>query len=135
MVDGTGNPKTDDLSNQVAIISEGETCEGSSIVLSLRWEHNLPKFENVPEKEQEYIIGRTKVEDIELEGEAIPYNSHVSRTDLKVNGEAMKIWRRSAPFNHGNKHGLFFLSFACTTHSSFCMNTRLMNFITRVPSF
>lgn len=111
-VDGTGNPKTDDLRYQAAIIPEGETGEGGSIVFNQRWEHNLPKFEGVSVKEQEGIIGRTKVEDVELEGDAMPHNSHVSRTDLKVEGQAMKIWRRSAPFVDGNKHGLFFLCFA-----------------------
>ena len=114
-VDGTGNPNTDDLRYQAAIIPEGEIGEGGSIVFSQRWEHNLPKFENVPVKEQEGIIGRTKVEDVELEGEDMQHNSHVSRTDLKVDGEAMKVWRRSAPYVHSNKNGLFFLCFACNT--------------------
>ena len=114
-VDGTGNPKTDYLRYQAAIIPEGKTGEGGSIVFSQRWEHNLQKFDHVSIKEQEGIIGRTKVEDVELEGDAMPHNSHVSRTDLKVDGEAMKIWRRSAPYVHGNKSGLFFLCFACNT--------------------
>ncbi len=63
-------------------------------------------------QEQEQIIGRTKEDSIELEGDMMPKNSHVSRTDVKVNGEAMKIYRRSYPYANEADQGLFFLGFA-----------------------
>ena len=43
----------------------------------------------------------------------MPADSHVSRTDLKVDGVAMKIWRRSVPFGSAAEVGLYFLAFAC----------------------
>ena len=58
-------------------------------------------------------MGRTKPDSIELEGEAMPPTSHVSRTDYKENGKAMKIVRRSAPYGTVGEHGLYFLAFAC----------------------
>jgi len=42
----------------------------------------------------------------------MPNNSHVSSVDLKVNGEAMKIYRRSFPFANTEDNGLFFLGFS-----------------------
>lgn len=113
-VDGSANPK-EDKRYAAALIPESEIGAGGSIVFSQRWVHNLNKFEHVPVKEQEGIIGRTKTDNIELEGDDMPHNSHVSRTDLKLDGEALKIYRRSAPYVKGNESGLFFLSFASHT--------------------
>ena len=42
----------------------------------------------------------------------MPPNSHVSRTDLKVDGVAQKIWRRSMPYGTPARHGLYFFAFA-----------------------
>jgi putative iron-dependent peroxidase len=73
----------------------------------------LPKFASKTIKEQEAIVGRTKEESIELEGDAMPMNSHVSRTDVSVDGVAQKIYRRSFPYGNVREHGLFFLAFSC----------------------
>ena len=113
--DGTGNPKTDDKRYEAAIIKEGNPGEGGSIVFTQKWVHNLESFNHIPVPQQEKIIGRTKVENIELEGDDMPKDSHVSRTDIKRDGEAMKIWRRSAPFGGVEEHGLFFHCFTCDT--------------------
>ncbi len=59
------------------------------------------------------MIGRTKADSIELEGDAMPATSHVSRTDVKLNGVAQKIYRRSVPFGGVAEHGLYFLAFSC----------------------
>jgi putative iron-dependent peroxidase len=51
---------------------------------------------------------------LELQGEAMPPDSHVSRTDLKLDGQPAKIYRRSAPFGReGGDCGLYFLAFSC----------------------
>ncbi len=62
--------------------------------------------------EQERVIGRTKPDSIELEGDAMPPDSHVARTDVAVDGEAVKIYRRSAPFGTVAEKGLYVLAFA-----------------------
>ena len=110
-VDGSANPKEDDRF-QVALIPDGEIGAGGSYILTQKWVHQLNKFHERPEKEQEQIIGRTKADSIELTGDAMPHNSHVSRTDVKVNGVAQKVYRRSAPFGNTQESGLYFLSFA-----------------------
>ncbi len=110
--DGTGNPKGT-RRIEAAVVPAGEEGEGGSYVLAQEWVHDLPKFLALPVEEQERVMGRTKTESIELTGDAMPKTSHVSRTDVKVDGVGQKIWRRSAPFGDATCHGLYFLAFAC----------------------
>lgn len=113
-VDGTANPK-EEKRQEAALIPEGEKGAGGSIVLSQKWVHDLDAWNTLSVEMQEKVVGRTKLKDEELEGEAMPPDSHVSRTDLKVDGVAMKIYRRSTPFGTVGEKGLYFLSFACDT--------------------
>ncbi len=111
-IDGTANPK-EEKAREAALIPEGETGAGGSFVLSQQWVHNLPAFNSLSQSEQERVVGRTKPDSIELEGDAMPATSHVSRTDYKENGKALKIVRRSAPYGTVGEHGLYFLAFSC----------------------
>ena len=111
-IDGTANPK-EDKAREAALIPEGQTGAGGSFVLSQQWVHNLPAFNGLSQSEQEQVVGRTKLDSIELEGDAMPPTSHVSRTDYKENGKALKIVRRSAPYGTVGEHGLYFLAFSC----------------------
>ncbi|MCF6360625.1 MAG: Dyp-type peroxidase [Cyclobacteriaceae bacterium] len=112
-VDGSANPKEDERM-KAALIPKGEVGEQGSYVFAQKWKHDLSAFNDIPEHVQEKIIGRTKKESIELEGEDMPKNSHVSRTDVKLDGEAMKIYRRSYPYGDIINNGLYFLAFACS---------------------
>lgn len=111
--DGTANPKTAELKRSAAVITQGQPGAGGSLVMCQKWVHNLAAWNQVPVHCQEAIVGRTKDTNEELEGDAMPSNSHVSRTDLKIDGEAMKIYRRSTPFGTLSENGLMFLAFAC----------------------
>ncbi len=111
-VDGTANPKEDDRF-ETALIPKDQLGAGGSYVMSQKWIHKLKDFKNLKTSEQEKVVGRTKEDNIELEGEAMPENSHVSRTDIKSEGVAQKIYRRSAPFGDVKDKGLYFLAFAC----------------------
>ena len=105
-VDGTANPK-DDARLEAALVSEAPHA-GGSFVLAQRWVHDLPRFGRLPTQGQERVIGRTKADSIELTGEAMPPDSHVSRTDLPDT----KIYRRSVPVGGVRDAGLFFLAFS-----------------------
>ena len=111
-IDGTANPK-DEARQEAALIPQGNTGEGGSIAFTQRWVHNLAAFHRLNVSEQEKIIGRTKPDSIELEGDDMPENSHVSRTDVKIDGTALKIYRRSTPYGTTREHGLFFVAFSC----------------------
>jgi putative iron-dependent peroxidase len=109
--DGTANPK-DEKAEAAALVAEGPGA-GGSIVFTQRWVHDLPAFEALPVELQEKVIGRTKADSIELEGDDMPADSHVSRTDVEVDGTAMKILRRSSPYGSATEHGLYFVAFTC----------------------
>ncbi len=109
-IDGSANPKGD-ARQEAALITEGAGA-GGAYVLSQQWIHDLDSFNALDVSEQEGVIGRTKADSIELEGDAMPADSHVSRTDVKIDGVAMKIYRRSFPYGTVGAKGLYFLSFA-----------------------
>ena len=108
-IDGTANPKGD-ARQDAALIPDGS---GGAFAMSQQWIHDLEAFNAMPVAEQEGVVGRTKSDSIELEGEAMPADSHVSRTDAKIDGVAQKIWRRSFPYGDTGTKGLYFLAFAC----------------------
>ncbi|NME70960.1 Dyp-type peroxidase [Flammeovirga aprica] len=111
-VDGSANPK-EEKKYPAALIPENENGGNGSFVFHQKWVHDLEKFNQLPVSVQEKIIGRTKQESIELEGDDMPENSHVSRTDAKHDGVAMKIWRRSFPYGSAVERGLFFIAYTC----------------------
>lgn len=123
-IDGSANPKGD-AARQAALVPEGETGAGGSFVLTQRWIHDLTRFQALPVDEQERVIGRTRAESIELTGDAMPADSHVSRTDVAEEGVALKVFRRSAPYGRVGEHGLYFLSFACELHRHQVMLDRM----------
>jgi putative iron-dependent peroxidase len=110
-VDGSANPKGDKRQQEILIPQE-QPNENGCYVFTQKWAHDLESFHSNTVAEQERIIGRTKNNSVELEGDAMPNNSHVSRVDVKVNNVAMKIYRRSFPYANNDNHGLFFLGFS-----------------------
>ncbi len=111
-IDGTANP-TGDLIAETALVPEGQPGAGGGHMLTQKWVHDLDSFNALPVADQERVIGRTKKDSIELEGDAMPADSHVSRTDVKVDGDPQRLYRRSFPYGTVSEHGLYFLSFAC----------------------
>ena len=111
-VDGSANPEGDEV-QQVALVPDGEAFAGGAHVFAQKWVHNLAGFNKLSITEQEAIVGRTKEDSIELSGAAMLPTSHVSRTDVKIDGVGQKVWRTSFPFGNAQECGLYFLCFAC----------------------
>ena len=111
-IDGTENPRGDDRL-AVALVPEGEPGEAGAFVLTQRWVHDLDAFHALPTEEQERVIGRTKPDSVQLRGDAMPPDSHVSRVDVSVDGVAQAIYRCSVPFGGVRENGLYFMAFAC----------------------
>ncbi|MDU3816613.1 MAG: Dyp-type peroxidase [Pantoea sp.] len=115
-VDGTENPQGEQR-QQVAIIANGVDA-GGSYVFTQRWEHNLAQLQRLPVEKQEQMIGRTKFDNEELEGDARPDTSHVSRVDLKENGQGLKILRQSLPYGTASgTNGLYFIAYCATLYN------------------
>jgi putative iron-dependent peroxidase len=110
--DGSANPKGSAIKN-AALVPAGQLGEGGSVVLTQQWVHKLAKFFALDDGEQSAVIGRDRITNEELTGDAMPNNSHVARTDVDLDGVPTKVWRRSSPYGTPTKHGLYFLSFSC----------------------
>jgi porphyrinogen peroxidase len=109
-VDGSANPRGDQA-REAALVPSGSAGECGSFVMTQRWIHDLASFHALPVAEQERVIGRTKADSVEMEGDALPRTSHVSRTDVVQEGRPIKIYRRSVPFGSVREHGLYFVAF------------------------
>ncbi|NMP15822.1 Dyp-type peroxidase [Thalassotalea sp. Y01] len=114
-VDGTENPKGLHK-REVALLDDscGDFSKGSYLHIQ-RFRHNFKAWEGLETKQQEDIIGRTKVDDIEYASEDKAPTAHVKRTNLKdADGNSMEILRQSMPYGHMKNQGLFFVSFCYT---------------------
>ena len=113
-IDGTENPQFPDDRAEVALLDadHGIFSDGS-FVFAQRYAHNLEKWKQLKVDTQEQVIGRTKLESIELDDEIKPENSHVARTVVEdAEGEEMEILRHSLPYGDGKgDQGLFFIAY------------------------
>ncbi len=113
-IDGTENPQFKDDRAQAALLPEeaGIFADGS-FVFAQRYVHNLEKWKRLKVEAQEQVIGRTKLESIELDDDVKPQNAHVSRTVVEDDtGEELEILRHSLPYGDGHgDQGLFFVAY------------------------
>lgn len=115
-VDGTENPQGE-AREQVAIIAHGDDA-GGSYVFTQRWEHNLALWNRMDVSKQEATIGRTKEANEEIDGDARPATSHLTRVDLKEEGKGLKILRQSLPYGSASgTHGLYFIAYCARLHN------------------
>jgi porphyrinogen peroxidase len=105
-IDGTENPTLIDAPG-VALVPEGSPGAGGTILLLQKWAHDAPAWEALSEVEQEHVMGRNKVDSVELEDK--PDDSHVARTDQDDFG---KIFRRNMPYGTVTEHGTMFVGFS-----------------------
>jgi putative iron-dependent peroxidase len=109
--DGTENPTLYEAP-EVALIENGGRGAGGSVLLFQQWQHHSSEWSALPEVWQESIIGRTKPDSVELEGDAMPPDSHVSRTKVVVHGDELPIFRRNVPYGTVTDHGTLFIGFS-----------------------
>lgn len=113
-IDGTENPQFPDDRAEVALLGEdaGIFTDGS-FVFAQRYAHNLAKWKQLKVDAQENVIGRTKLESIELDDEVKPKNAHIARVVIEDDeGEEMEILRHSLPYGDGKgDQGLFFIAY------------------------
>ncbi len=110
-VDGTANPPVR-RAPEVALIPPGEPGAGGSHVIAMRWVHDLGAFHGLPVDEQERVIGRTKVDSVELSEGEKPPTAHIARVEVEIGGEELEIFRRSVPYGTVGEHGLYFVGFS-----------------------
>jgi putative iron-dependent peroxidase len=105
-IDGSENPTLLDAPAD-ALLPEGVSGAAGSVLLLQKWKHKTAQWEAVPTNQQELIMGRTKLDSIELENK--PLDSHVARTDQDAFGN---IFRRNTPYGNVEDHGTVFVGFS-----------------------
>jgi putative iron-dependent peroxidase len=105
-IDGTENPTLVEAP-EVALVPEGSPGAGGTILLLQKWAHDAAAWESLPDAEQERVIGRNKVDSVELEDKAP--DSHVASTDQDRFG---KIFRRNMPYGTVMDYGTMFVGFS-----------------------
>lgn len=113
-VDGTENPVDAAAAAATIIGAEDPDFTGGSYVIVQKYLHDLAAWNRVPVAEQERIIGREKLSDIELDDAAKPSYAHNVLTSIEENGEPLEILRDNMPFGDVGKgeFGTYFIGYA-----------------------
>lgn len=113
-VDGTENPVDQAALEATVIGQEDATFAGGSYVIIQKYLHDLKAWNQVPVEEQENIIGRKKLSDIELQDSAKRSYAHNVLTNIEENGEQLEIVRDNMPFGQVGKgeFGTYFIGYA-----------------------
>jgi porphyrinogen peroxidase len=113
-VDGTENPVGTAAARAALIGAEDPGFEGGSYVIVQKYLHDLAAWNVIPIEQQEKIVGRTKLDDIELDDEVKPSYAHNALTTITVGGEEIKIVRDNMPFGApgSGQYGTYFIGYA-----------------------
>ncbi len=113
-VDGTENPIGDAMAEAAIIGDEEPDYAGGSYVIVQKYLHDLDKWNALSVEEQEKVIGRTKLEDIELDDAVKPSNAHNALNVIEVDGEEVAILRDNMPFGSAaaGEFGTYFIGYA-----------------------
>ncbi|MBX3414939.1 MAG: Dyp-type peroxidase [Pirellulales bacterium] len=117
-VDGTENPTGQAAVNATIIGEEDAAFAGGSYVVVQKYLHDLKGWNALPIKEQERIIGRYKLSDIEMDDSVKPTCAHNALTTIIENGEQLEIVRDNMPFGDVGKgeFGTYFIGYARSPH-------------------
>lgn len=114
-VDGTENPSGSAADRAVLIGDEDPGFAGGSYVITQKYLHDLTMWNALPTEEQERVIGRSKLSDIELPDDVKPANSHVALNVIEdENGVQLQILRDNMPFGRvgSAEFGTYFIGYA-----------------------
>src|SRR5262249_40841766 len=103
---GTENPSLIDAP-ELVLVGDGKPGAGGTVLLLQKWTHDAEAWESLPVVQQEGVIGRRKLDSVELDDK--PADSHVASTDQDRFG---KIFRRNMPYGTVTEHGTMFVGFS-----------------------
>jgi putative iron-dependent peroxidase len=112
-VDGTENPTGRVAMDDLFIGAEDAAYAGGSYVIVQKYLHDLAAWNALPTEEQERIIGRAKLSDIETDdAKKAPY-AHNVLTSIEKDGKEIKILRDNMPFGRaGGEFGTYFIGYS-----------------------
>ena len=116
-VDGTENPDGPVAVSASQIGDEDPDFAGGCYVHVQRYLHDMSTWNALSVQEQERVIGRTKLDDIELDDAVKPANSHVALNVITdEQGNELKILRHNMPFGEIGKgeYGTYYIGYSRT---------------------
>ncbi|MBL8582865.1 MAG: Dyp-type peroxidase [Rhizobiaceae bacterium] len=113
-VDGTENPVDQAALAATLIGDEDPDFAGGSYVIVQKYLHDLERWNKVPVEEQENIVGRHKLSDIEQPDALKKPYAHNVLTSIEEDGEPLQILRDNMPFGEVGKgeFGTYFIGYA-----------------------
>ena len=116
-VDGTENPTGAAAEAAVTIGSEDPAFAGGSYVIVQKYLHDMAAWDAQTVEEQERVIGRAKLSNVEMDDDVKPSNSHVAlNTIVEPDGTQRQILRENMPFGSlaDAEFGTYFIGYAAT---------------------
>jgi putative iron-dependent peroxidase len=112
-VDGTENPRGADAYDAALVGQEDAQFRGGSYVIIQKYLHDMERWNALSTEQQELIIGRKKLSDIELDDSVKPTSAHNALTTIVENGKEVKILRDNMPFGRPGygEFGTYFIGF------------------------
>ncbi len=116
-VDGTENP-VGAAAGAAALVGQADPgfADGSYVIVQ-KYLHDMDAWNALSVEDQERVIGRTKLSDIEMPDEVKPVNSHVAlNTITDPDGTQRQILRANMPFGEVGRgeSGTYYIAYAAT---------------------
>jgi putative iron-dependent peroxidase len=114
-VDGTANPAGHDIPEAALVGDEDREYAGGSYVVTQKYLHDLAAWQAIGADAQEQIIGRSKVDNIELDDDSAPRKSHKTlATIVDAQGVEHDILRDNMPFGSPGRRefGTYFIGYS-----------------------
>ena len=116
-VDGSENP-TGERSVKAALIGdEDPDFAGGSYLVVQKYLHDLAAWNALPVEQQNNVIGRDKLSNVEMDDAVTPTSAHRVLTTIKdADGNEIKIMRDNMPFGRPAKgeFGTYFIGYAAS---------------------
>ncbi len=109
-VDGTENPQA--AEREAAVISTDDPYPGASYLVVQKYIHRTDQWDALSTEAQQDVIGRTKMDDIEIDDDAKKPFAHNVKSKVTVDGEEIKMLRQNRAFGDALEHGTLFVGFA-----------------------
>ena len=114
-VDGTANPVGPAVPTSVLVAEEDSSAAGGSYIVVQKYVHDLKGWGALKTEGQEAVIGRTKLDNIELDDATSGQRSHKTLTTIEdENGDEHGILRDNMPFGSpgSGEFGTYFIGYS-----------------------
>jgi len=111
-VDGTENPAGEERFAFTIVGEEDAAHAGGSYVTVQRYVTDFAAWQALAAEAQEAVIGRTKMDDVELDDERALPTAHKERAKIVRDGAEQKILRQNRAYGSARESGTYFIAYA-----------------------